>query len=124
MVAQAVAVATDMVVLSACSTGVPAGSSDAAGWSSPPGLLHARGVRSLVTTLWPVNDDSMSTLVQRFYASMFAPDPLDKACALRQAQLEVLRRPATAHPCFWAGLRLSGNWMPFQPSAVPPGASG
>jgi CHAT domain-containing protein len=35
---------------------------------------------------------------------------LDKAEALREAQLAILRTPDYAHPAYWAAFNLVGNW--------------
>jgi CHAT domain-containing protein len=107
----------ELAVLSACSTGLPAGRAGVAEWSSPTSLLHARGARALLSTLWQVDDASTSFIIQRFYHALFV-EGADKTRALGQAQLALLDRGARGrpvHPFFWAGLELSGNWMPFRP---------
>ncbi len=76
------------------------------------GLLRgffAAGARSLLVSLWRVDDESAAEIMTSFY-SLWQEDRetlRSKAAALRQAQLEGLaRRP---HPAFWAPFRLVGR---------------
>jgi len=134
--------APDLVTLSACSTGVPAAGAESAQESSPASVLHALGVCSVVTTLWPIVSASTAQLMDIFYRGLIGRKCTDKAEALRIAQLSLLHgttglsldsdhdltgfgvsdyeqedRPAEApnysHPYFWAPFVLSGNWLPF-----------
>jgi len=103
--------AADLVVLSACQTGLGSGALA----DVPPGddwvgltraFLHA-GARHVVATLWPVDDWATAALMERFYgASAVGPDP---ARALAEAQRVVLTAPATAHPFYWAGFVAVGG---------------
>jgi CHAT domain-containing protein len=82
---------TEMVVLSACETGL----GNTIGGEGVLGLQRAflnAGARSTVTSLWKVNDAATSVLMERFYARLWK-DRLPKWEALRQAQLDVLRDP-------------------------------
>jgi CHAT domain-containing protein len=53
-----------------------------------------------------VDDVSTAILVKQFYRRL---DGVDRAEALRQAQLEVRRR--YPHPAHWSGMFLSGDWQ-------------
>jgi CHAT domain-containing protein len=97
----------DLVVLSACDT--------ALGEELPGegvlGLAYAfqlAGARSVLSTQWTVEDASAARLVERFYRGLHGG--LDAAAALRAAQLATRRRPATAHPYYWASFQLDGDW--------------
>jgi CHAT domain-containing protein/predicted negative regulator of RcsB-dependent stress response len=132
----------DLVMLSACSTGVPAPGLENASEMSPAAVLHAMGVRSVVTTLWPIVSASTAQLMDVFYRGLIGRECTDKADTLRIAQLSLLHgttglpldsdhdltgfgvshydqggHPAEApdysHPYFWAPFILSGNWLPF-----------
>lgn len=104
---------TTLIVLSACQTAVAVGSHMGEGISIAEAFATA-GVPTLVASLWNVPDASTSELMSRFYLHLKAArgDTLD---ALRQAQLEVMnlevagRRPF-AHPVFWAGFELIGDY--------------
>jgi CHAT domain-containing protein/Tfp pilus assembly protein PilF len=97
--------AADLVVLSACQTGlgsgaladVPAGD-DWVGFTRA--FLHA-GARRVVATLWPVDDWATAALMERFYgAGDVAAEP---GRALAEAQRALLATAVTAHPFYWAG---------------------
>lgn len=65
------------------------------------------GTPTVVATLWNVDDEATPQLMERFYTHLQAG--LGKAEALRQAQLALLKEPATADPFFWAAFVLSGD---------------
>ncbi len=84
---------TDLVVLSACETSL-------GNLTAGDGVLglqrgfHASGARTLVSSLWSVNDASTSILMEQFYHNLWHQEkPLGKLEALRQAQLYVLNHP-------------------------------
>jgi CHAT domain-containing protein/tetratricopeptide (TPR) repeat protein len=109
-----------LVVLSACRTGLGQLSSDGI-----VGLTRAffyAGAPSVVATLWDVPDEPTYRLVSAFYSGLAAVP--DKARALREAQLSMLRAlrageikvptaaaPVTLpeHPVLWAGFVLVGE---------------
>ncbi|MEQ8820579.1 MAG: CHAT domain-containing protein [Sumerlaeia bacterium] len=95
----------DMVVLSACQTGLGRVSNgdDVVGLNRA--FLFA-GTRQLLSTLWRVDDVSTAVLVKHFYRNLSAG--MDTAEALRQAQLTVRQR--FDHPAHWAGMNLTGDW--------------
>jgi len=97
--------AADLVVLSACQTGLGSGAlADVPAGDDWVGLtrafLHA-GARHVVATLWPVDDWATAALMERFYGG--ADVAADPARALAEAQRAMLTTPATAHPFYWAG---------------------
>lgn len=93
----------ELVVLSACGTGL---GRDVRG-EGPMGLtrafLHA-GAKRVVVSLWNVRDEETSTLMARFYEGMLR-DNLSPAAALRKAQISLASRP----PRSWAGFVLQGE---------------
>jgi len=98
----------DLVVLSACSTGL---GKDVRG-EGLIGLSHAffqAGSRSTLVSLWPVRDSATAELMKLFYQGMFERD-LAPAAALRQAQLALRQNPRWHRPQFWAGFVLHGGW--------------
>jgi CHAT domain-containing protein len=97
--------AADLVVLSACQTGLGSGAlADVPAGDDWVGLtrafLHA-GARHVVATLWPVDDWATAALMERFYG--MGDVAVDPARALAEAQRALLATPATAHPFYWAG---------------------
>jgi CHAT domain-containing protein len=81
----------ELAVLSACETGL----GKVAGGEGVLGLqraFQAAGARSLLVSLWSVNDGATAVLMDEFYANLWQKR-LPKLEALRQAQLTVLRDP-------------------------------
>lgn len=116
-IAEQVELASDLVVLSACETARGA----ERGGEGILGLVRAlqiAGARSVVATLWRVDDDSAAELMARFYRQL--ADGVDQDESLRRAQLELLRGPVevergdaivrlrTADPRHWAPFVLIG----------------
>lgn len=116
---------TDLVVLSACDTGL----GQVAGGEGLLGLqraFQAAGVRSVVAGMWKVHDYATMLLMQRFYRNMWEKK-MGKLDALREAQLWMLRegsahgrkptptnaktaKPTRLPPFFWGAFVLSGDW--------------
>jgi CHAT domain-containing protein len=97
--------AADLVVLSACQTGLGSGAlADVPAGDDWVGLtrafLHA-GAANVVATLWPVDDWATAALMERFYEGYQPGDGPSRALAL--AQRALLANPATGHPFYWAG---------------------
>lgn len=103
----------DLVVLSACETGlgkVVRGE----GLMSLARAFSYAGARSLVTSLWNINDQSGQQLMTEFYKHL--KDGLPKDEALRQAKLTYLANApdnARAHPRYWAAFVPTGNMEPL-----------
>ncbi len=93
----------DLVTLSACETGLGkiANGDDVVGLTR--GFLYA-GSRSIVASLWSVDDQATAELMQAFYANL---SKMPKQDALRHAQLEARR--SFPHPFFWAAFQLTGS---------------
>ncbi len=103
--------AADLVVLSACQTGLGSGAlADVPAGDDWVGLtrafLHA-GAAHVVATLWPVDDWATAALMERFYQGYAgSADPVG---ALAAAQRALLAQPATSHPFYWAGFVVVGG---------------
>ena len=103
--------AAELVVLSACQTALGSGAlADVPAGDDWVGLtrafLHA-GARSVVATLWAVEDRSTAELMRLFYEARSRD--ADNADALARAQRRLLADPETAHPFHWAGVVLVGH---------------
>jgi CHAT domain-containing protein len=94
----------ELVTLSGCSTGlsVVAGGDEQLGLVR--GLLYA-GARTVMLTLWDVNDSSTTEFMKGFYSRL--RDGWGKARAAQQAMRELRERHA--HPFYWAPFSLIGN---------------
>lgn len=93
----------DLVTLSACETGLGkiASGDDVVGLTR--GFLYA-GSRSIVASLWSVDDKATAALMQAFYGNLGS---MNKQEALRMAQLTT--RKTFPHPFFWAAFQLTGR---------------
>jgi CHAT domain-containing protein/Tfp pilus assembly protein PilF len=82
---------TELVVLSACETGL----GHAYYGQGVLGLqraFHASGARTVIASLWKVDDAATSVLMEQFYTNLWLKK-MSKLEALRQAQLAVLNDP-------------------------------
>jgi CHAT domain-containing protein len=94
----------DLVTLSACETalGKIANGDDVVGFTR--GFLYA-GASSIVSSLWKVDDNATSLLMQEFYSNLQSTNKRD---ALRAAQLK-LKAGKYSHPNYWAAFQLTGS---------------
>jgi len=94
----------ELVTLSACETGLGkiASGDDVVGLTR--GFLFS-GARSIVASLWQVDDRATGELMTGFYEALGAGG--DKRAALRQAQLATMK--PYPHPYFWAAFQLTGR---------------
>jgi len=103
----------ELIVLSACETGL----GRAEGGEGMLGLrrtLRQSGARTVVSSLWSVDDRATSRLMQDFYRGLWV-DGKPKLEALRTAQLAMLRRNRAEHggearPSTWGAFVLDGDW--------------
>ena len=96
----------DLVVLSACETGLGRTYSG----EGLLGLTRAfqfAGARAVAASLWKAPDEATATLMAAFYGQLRAGVPTDEALAT--AQRTLLTSPGTSHPFFWAGFVLDGD---------------
>lgn len=103
----------DMVVLSACETGVGALRRGEGVLSLARGFSYA-GANSLITTLWRVSDKESAALMTSFYEGL--KEGMAKDEALRQAKISYLDQSSgnRAHPFFWAAFTTIGDTEPLQ----------
>jgi CHAT domain-containing protein len=94
-----------LVTLSACETGMSAIAPGDELIGLARGFFSA-GSPSLLVTLWTVDDEQTSLLMQKFYGSLMAGK--GPAAALRDAQIELIKE--NQHPFFWSSFILLGRW--------------
>ena len=128
----------DLLVLSACETAM-GGNTDGSEFEGFALMAQLKGAGSVLATLWPVADESTSTLMGEFYRLRMGHPEWTKLHALREAQLKMLRGdlvgiatqpratlntapttssaprwpeglPPYSHPYYWAPFVLTGNW--------------
>ncbi|MCP4658250.1 MAG: CHAT domain-containing protein [bacterium] len=110
----------DLVVLSACRSGL----GREQGGEGLIGLTRAfqyAGARSVAATLWQVDDQVTAELMVRFHRHLKAGRSQDEA--LRAAQIELIRKPIrirdetgqvreidASAPHYWAAFQIFGDW--------------
>ena len=95
-----------VVVFSACSTAT----GEARGGEGVTGVLWgpmSAGARSVIASLWMVNQESTAELMDRFHGHRARG--LGEAAALRAARAELAVSSRYAHPHYWAGFVAYGS---------------
>jgi len=103
----------DMVTLSACQTGIGKLQKGQGMLSLSKGFYYA-GAKSLVNTLWKINDKSTVTLMDYFYEGLSKGK--SKTEALRNAKIKYLETTEDnllRHPYYWAAFVVSGDVSPI-----------
>jgi CHAT domain-containing protein/tetratricopeptide (TPR) repeat protein len=98
----------ELVVLSACQTGVGREIRGEGLLSLTRGFMHAGAPRVLVS-LWDVSDWGTTELMVRFYHGMLK-EGMRPAAALRTAQISLMNDRRWASPYYWAPFTLQGEW--------------
>ena len=98
----------DVVVLSACQTGLGKEIKGEGLIGLTRGFMYA-GAQRVVASLWQVDDLATAELMKRFYRGMLK-DNLRPAAALRAAQLEMMKQKRWSSPYFWASFVIQGQW--------------
>ncbi len=104
--------AVDLVVLSACETAL--GRSEAGlGMVSLQRAFLDAGARTVVASLWPVDDLSTRLLMESFYGQLWQQGQ-GRLDALHQAQRQILQQQRQGsggvEPALWGAFVLSGAW--------------
>jgi CHAT domain-containing protein/tetratricopeptide (TPR) repeat protein len=98
----------DLVVLSACRTGLGKEIQGEGLLGLTRGFMYAGAARVLVS-LWNVDDAATADLMSRFYRGMLGPRHLSPAGSLREAQISISNEPRWRAPYYWAGFVLQGE---------------
>ncbi len=117
----------DLLTLSACQTAVGSltQGQEVEGLGA---LAQKQGARSVIATLWPVDDRSTGLFMQHFYQVHETQPGVTKVAALQQVQQAFIQAAQRAqqtqiannsplypadfiHPYYWAPFVLMGNWL-------------
>jgi CHAT domain-containing protein len=102
---------TQLVVLSACDTGL----GDIANGEGVYGLRRAfaiAGAEAQLMSLWQVSDDGTQNLMAQYYENLTSG--MGRSEALREVQLAMIREDNEySHPYYWAAFILAGDWRPL-----------
>ncbi|HET9235408.1 MAG TPA: CHAT domain-containing protein, partial [Candidatus Eisenbacteria bacterium] len=96
----------DLVVLSACETGLGRMVRGEGVLGLPRAFFYA-GARSVLVSLWSVSDQSTSQLMTSFYGSLIEKGETT-ARALSTAKASLRGKPNVSHPFYWAPFVLIG----------------
>lgn len=113
---------TQLVVLSACETGL----GNLAAGEGVMGLRRAiamAGAAAHVVSLWSVDDAATRALMNQFYAEL-RREHAGRAEALARAKRTLLASAEYAHPWFWAAFVGAGDWRPMPSSQYQAHSSG
>jgi len=101
----------DMVVLSSCNTGTGILANGEGILSLARGFLYS-GSRSVVMSMWEIEDKSGTEIISRFYANLKKGNT--KSMALRKSRATYLRNATQlkSHPYFWSALVVYGDNSP------------
>jgi CHAT domain-containing protein len=96
----------DLVTLSACETeaGKLVGGEGEQGFGQ---AFLAAGARTVVSSLWRVDDEASAQWMLRFYRKLWSGQSV--ASAMRATKLEFLSGATSAHPAYWAAFVATGD---------------
>ncbi|RDY60161.1 CHAT domain-containing protein [Flagellimonas nanhaiensis] len=99
---------SNLAILTACETGKPT-YQPGEGMISLAHAFNYAGSESILTSLWQIDEQSSTQILDYFYDYLSEGKPKDEA--LRLAKLDYLQNAdgRTLHPQYWAGLVLMGN---------------
>jgi CHAT domain-containing protein len=105
----------DMVVLSGCNTSLGELKKGEGAMSLARGFFHS-GAKSVVSSLWTINDKTSKDLMASFYQGL--DKGMTKAAAIRKAKIDYIEqyRGTTVSPSFWAALIVIGDNSPISNS--------
>lgn len=98
----------ELVVLSACQTALGKEVAGEGLVGLTRGFMYA-GAKTVVASLWQVDDLATAELMSRFYRGMLK-EKRAPAAALRHAQLEMSRSTRWRDPYYWGGFVVQGEW--------------
>ncbi|MDE5095605.1 MAG: CHAT domain-containing protein, partial [Trichodesmium sp. St11_bin5] len=112
--------AIELLILSACQTAI----GDQRAALGLAGVAVRAGARSVLGSLWKVDDASTAELMKQFYEELLQlqsdtsqqsnSSELRKAEALRQVQIKFIKgeiQPEYQQPYYWSPFILVGNWL-------------
>jgi CHAT domain-containing protein len=99
----------DLVVLSACNTG-NGKEVKGEGLMSLNNAFLQVGAKSVLSSLWKVDDNATKELMKDFYQGL-ASEKMTTAEALRQAQIKLAKNPQYKSPFYWAAFTIQGDFQ-------------
>jgi CHAT domain-containing protein/tetratricopeptide (TPR) repeat protein len=100
----------DLVVLSACRTGLGKELKGEGLVGLSRGFMYA-GARRVAVSLWKIDDVATAELMGHFYRAMLR-EKLAPTAALRRAQVAMWKSRRWQSPFYWAAFVIQGEWRP------------
>ena len=97
---------TDLVVLSACETGVGE-IRQGEGVNGLRGSFIQAGAKSVLSTLWEISDEGTKEFMTNFYPPIIEGD--NPQSSLRKVQREFINSDVWSHPFYWAPFVMVGK---------------
>lgn len=98
-----------LVTLSACKTGLGTGL-NGQGVIGLRSAIMTAGARSILMSLWSVDDDATQQLMCKFYSYLLDPEhPNSEVESLQKAQEYIRSQPQWKSPIYWAGWVIAGD---------------
>ncbi len=98
----------DLVVLSACETGLGKVASGEGLLGLSRAFFYA-GAENLVVSLWKVQDQATADLMVFFYQEFLSGQSKNFSTPLREAKLKLIRSENFSHPYYWSAFVLIGQ---------------
>jgi CHAT domain-containing protein len=99
----------DLIVLSACQTALGKEVKGEGLVGLTRGFMYA-GAKSVVASLWAVDDKATSELMKLFYQNMLGEKKIRPSAALREAQITMWKSKRFNPPYFWSAFTIQGEW--------------
>ena len=100
--------ASDLVVLSACETGLGKFSKGEGVIGLSRELTYA-GAKNILVSFWKVSDESTAELMISFYKHLLTNNDQNFSKAIQQAKINVIQTGKYASPYYWAPVVLIGK---------------
>jgi CHAT domain-containing protein len=97
---------SELVILSACQT-ARGRLENGEGILGLPRIFFYSGARSVLSTLWRIEDKSTARFMKYFYK--YLTKGFDKSESLRLAKIKMIKS-GYSHPFYWAGFVLNGEY--------------
>ncbi len=102
-----------LTILTACDTGKPT-YQPGEGMTSLAHAFHYAGSRSLLMSLWKIDEQSSSYITQKFFDHLASGHNKAKALSLAKADYLAIAKGRTLAPVYWAGIVVTGDNSPVE----------
>ena len=101
--------AAEIVILNACSTGLP-NARNAPGLTGLAQSFLAAGAGSIMVSHWEIDSDATKAVTEQMFSTLSHEPSFSYNYALSEAQKKLKSQKSTAHPFFWAPFTIYNNF--------------